>query len=273
MLIVFFGCGGGGSSSSSSVVDTEQIGDKYIKIFTVANKAVSVDFQREEFDFDKYADLSEYVNSLKNSIICESGSISFNIVSESDNCGVYEVQADNCYINGKLIYDGIGKISSINISNIRCYVDEIDTETNVTVIKNILGNEKKFTYLKGFVKTYSGDSTYQYNITGNGQVMVDGEIYNLDNFNVYISSHYDFVYNVGDIGDSEYSLHFTDLGDDTTVWDNDVVDSGYEIFTVNSKYYGIINDSNNKVYVHDLNDVKISNDYDFLKIYDVYYND
>ena len=266
VLMLFLGCGGGSSSDS----DVEQVGDKFIKIFAVANKAVPVELDRKRFDFDKYNDLSAYVNSLRNSIVCETGSINFNILSEDNKCGEYEIIADNCYINGKLFFDGKGKITLKNIANIGCYLDEIDSESDIKLSKNILGSDKILTYKTGFTKLYTGDDAYEYNIVGNGQLIVDGITYTLSNFNVYISPINEFVYNGGDVSDGEYTLHFTDLGDKTTVFNNSVTNSGNEIFTVNSKYYGIINSADNKVYVEDANDNKISNNYNFLDVYDVF---
>ena len=263
---ILIGCGGGGGSSTTS--ESEQIGDKFIQIFAIANKAVPVVTDREEFSFSKYDDINEYVDSLKQSIVCEKGSISIEVVDENNSCGEYKVEADNCYINGKLAFDGQANITLVNLDNLGCYIQKTEALTDVSLNKNILGEDKKFTYKKGFVKTYDGDE-YKYNITGNGVVVVDNVSYTLENFNNYIEND-TFVYNGGSISNNEYKLNFTDLGEETKVYEGSVLDDGFEIFIVNSKYYGIINDTSNKVYVHDKDDKLISKEYDFNKVYDVF---
>jgi hypothetical protein len=262
---ILIGCGGGGSNDSSS--SQTQIGDEFIKIFSIANKAVPVNFEREVFSFEKYNDIYAYVNSLKNSIICEKGSINFIVEDENLSCGTYKIIGNSCYINGQLAFDGEGEVRLINIAGLGCYSSSSLALSDVSFSENILGKSVVYTEKKGFTKTYTGDDIAEYNIIGNGEVIVDNQTFKLNNFGVYISSYQKFIYNQGSISNGEYTLNFTDLGKETQIVNGKVIDYGYEIFYADSKYYGIINDTNNKVYVHDKNDDKISDDYNFLEVY------
>jgi hypothetical protein len=265
-VIIITGCGGGDNTTNSN---TNLLGDKFIKIFAIANKAVPIDFERKVFSFEKYNNIYEYINSLKKSIICEKGSINFIVEDNNLSCGTYKIIADNCYVNGKLVFDGEGEVKLINIGNLGCYSYTTTALTNVKYNENILGKEQIITFMKGYKKIYTGNDFMEYNIIANGNIQVDNKIYVLKNFGVYISPYDEFVYNRGNISNGEYSLNFTDLGKKTMIVNGQVVSPGYEIFTVNSKYYGIINDQDNKVYVHDENDTKISNIYNLIEIYSI----
>ncbi|WP_456480641.1 hypothetical protein [Nautilia sp.] len=271
--LLLTGCGNSGSDSNPSA-PVYQAGDDYIKTIATANRVLYVDFQREDFNFYQFNNLTEYVNAINQSLACEKGDINFSVVStDGNNCGIYKTAAHNCYIGGKLFFDGTMEIKTININNEGCGRVYVKAETNLTEEKVILGKDVNITYLKDFNKTYSGTSAKYYNITANGEILAGDEDLKLEGYNVYVESdYYRFVYNLGKIVTKDYNLSFSAYGDKVeTDANGDITQGGAFLFIANGTFYSLLNTEDGKVYVSDFNGTVISNDYNFSDVYSVYF--
>lgn len=275
-LVLFSGCGGGGGGGTDTTIPTTY-DDTLLKLFAVANKTNNLDFKRVEFQFTQYADVSTYIQSLRNSVICSSGTITFDVNQNGYGCGDYNITANNCVIsstetlNGK-IQKWLTPDSTFSPSECRYTKSLVHSDWRTDI--NFFGTNKQLVMKTNTVKEFNNNDKYDYTVTIDGNVSLDNQIYTLNNFKTIIDTPIANQFNPydGSITDGTNTLQFTNLGTPANLSINyqAVSTAGYFKTISNNQYYDVYLGTDAKVKV--LKDsVQISNSYNFNEIFNFSY--